>query len=88
MATGLPGRAFAARSAPPPARHSRWAKTPTTFGPAGRIVATLLLLVPLAVMIVGGIADPFVWGGAGAYLVIIVPWGLRDIWKAGIVPVH
>jgi hypothetical protein len=64
-------------------RTTRWAKTDTTFGPVGRLVATLALLVPLAVMLVGGLADPFVWGGAAVWGAVIMPWGLRDVWKAG-----
>ena len=68
---------------PPTVRRTRWRKTPTTFGPAGRVSLTLALLVPLAFMIVGGLADPFVWGGAGFWLVVVMPLSLRDIWKAG-----
>jgi hypothetical protein len=64
-------------------RTTRWAKTDTTFGPIGRVLATLALLVPLAVMVVGGLADPFVWGGAAVWGAVIMPWGLRDVWKAG-----
>jgi hypothetical protein len=64
-------------------RTTRWAKTDTTFGPVGRLVATFGLLVPFAVMIVGGLTDPFVWGGAAVWGAVIMPWGLRDVWKAG-----
>jgi hypothetical protein len=64
-------------------RTTRWAKTDTTFGPLGRVTATLALLVPLVVMLVGGMADPFAWGGAAVWGVVIMPWGLRDVWKAG-----
>src|SRR3954468_24844233 len=64
-------------------RSTRWAKTDTTFGPLGRLLATLGLLVPLVVMVVGGLADPFVWGGAAVWGAVIMPWGLRDVWKAG-----
>ena len=68
---------------PPVARRTRWGKTPTTFGPVGRVLLTLALLVPLPPMIIGGLADPFVWGGAGFWLVVVMPLALRDIWKAG-----
>ena len=71
---------------PPLVRRTRWRKTPTTFGPAGRVSLTLALLVPLPLMIVGGLADPFVWGGAGLWGFVIMPWALRDIWKAGQLP--
>ena len=64
-------------------RTTRWSKTDTTFGPVGRMLATVALLVPLAVMVVGGLADPFVWGGAAVWGAVIMPWGLRDVWKAG-----
>jgi hypothetical protein len=74
-------------AAPPRAervmRTTRWGKTDTTFGPLGRVIATVALLVPLAVMAVGGLADPFVWGGAAVWGAVIMPWGLRDVWKAG-----
>ncbi|HET6816387.1 MAG TPA: hypothetical protein VFH66_04090 [Mycobacteriales bacterium] len=64
-------------------RTTRWAKTDTTFGPVGRVVSTVGLVVPFGVMIVGGITDPFVWGGAAVWGLVIMPWGLRDVWKAG-----
>jgi hypothetical protein len=67
-------------------RTTRWQKTPTTFGPVGRLVATVALLIPLAVMVVGGFAVMFSWGGAAVYAAVIVPWGLRDIWREGRLP--
>lgn len=73
---------------PPPVRRTRWLKTPTTFGPTGRLSLTLALLVPLALMIVGGLADPFVWGGAGFWVIVVMPLALRDIWKAGQLPLR
>jgi hypothetical protein len=77
------GPTVAAARPQPVMRSTRWAKTDTTFGPVGRVVATLALLVPLVVMAVGGLADPFVWGGAAVWGLVIMPWGLRDVWKAG-----
>ena len=71
---------------PPVVRRTRWRKTPTTFGPVGRLLLTLALLVPLPPMVIGGLADPFVWGGAGFWLVVVMPLALRDIWKAGQLP--
>jgi hypothetical protein len=73
---------------PPRVRRTRWGKTPTTFGPLGRVLLTLALLVPLPLMIIGGLADPFVWGGAGFWLVVVMPLSLRDIWKAGLLQVR
>ena len=72
---------------PPTVRRTRWRKTPTTFGPTGRTLSTLGLFIPLPLMIVGGLADPFVWGGAGFWAIVVMPWALRDIWKAGQLPV-
>lgn len=66
---------------------TRWRKTPTTFGPAGRVLCTIALVVPLPIMIVGvavGIIPCII--GAGIWLFIIMPWALRDIWKAGQLP--
>lgn len=66
---------------------SRWRKTATTFGPLGRIIATVALVVPFVLFVVisiytGGLilAAPVIWG------FVIMPWGLRDTWKAGQVP--
>jgi hypothetical protein len=71
---------------PVPMRTTRWGKTPTTFGPVGRILATIGLLIPLAVMTGGGFALIFSWGGSLVYAVVILPWGMRDVWQAGRVP--
>jgi hypothetical protein len=66
---------------------SRWRKTPTTFGPLGRVVWTVALVLPLAPMIVGTVVGiiPCVIG-LGIWLFIIMPWALRDIWRAGQLP--
>ena len=75
--------------APAPAVvRTRWRKTPTTFGPVGRLSATFALVIPLAFMVVGGLADPFVWGGAGFWILVVMPLALRDVWKAGQLPVR
>lgn len=88
--TTVPPIGRAAFAPPPtvatPLRTTRWGKTPTTFGPAGRVSGTIALLIPLVLMIVGGLADPFVWGGAGVWLGVVMPWALRDLWKAGRIP--
>ena len=69
---------------PPPgnrrATTSRFAKTEASFGLTGRIVCTILLLLPLAWFIylatqLIGIGGIVVYGG------IICPWALRDLWK-------
>jgi hypothetical protein len=66
-------------------RSTRWAKTTTTFGPVGRVLSTVALLIPLALMVIGGLADPFVWGGIAVWGGVVMPWALRDVWKAGLV---
>jgi hypothetical protein len=63
---------------------TRWRKTPTTFGPIGRVCWTVALLLPLPPMIVGtavGIIPCVI--GLGIWIFIIMPWALRDLWKAG-----
>jgi len=72
---------------PPTMRSTRWGKTATTFGPVGRVLSTIALVAVLAVLVVGGLVDPFALGGAGVWLFVIMPWALRDIWRAGRTPV-
>jgi hypothetical protein len=62
--------------------YSRWKKTDGTFGPTGRIIATVLLIVPLPVLALG-VATGIGIIGAGLYVIIVMPWALRDIWKRG-----
>lgn len=62
--------------------YSRWKKTDGTFGPAGRVIATVLLLVPLPVFVLA-IATGIGIIGAGLYIIVVMPWALRDIWKRG-----
>ncbi len=80
---GSPGFGSTAPQAPPGNRRattSRFAKTEASFGLTGRIVFTILLLLPLAWFIylatqLIGIGGIVVYGG------IICPWALRDLWK-------
>jgi hypothetical protein len=62
--------------------YSRWKKTDGTFGPTGRIIATVLLLVPLPVFALG-VATGIGIIGAGLWVIVVMPWALRDIWKRG-----
>jgi hypothetical protein len=60
-------------------KHSRWAKSPTTFGPVGRIVATVLVCLPVWWFL-------FYTGGFGMvglllWVLVVLPWALRDIWR-------
>jgi hypothetical protein len=83
-----PARAAAAHAAPPPMTTTRWRKTSTTFGPAGRILATLALVVPFLVFVVIGIlTGGFTLAGAVIWGAVVMPWGLRDTWRAGQLPV-
>lgn len=71
-----------AYSPPPPAppahpSSSRWKSGPTTFGPLGRIVATLMLLVPVWFFW----ANPVGWICLAIWLIFVMPLALRDIWK-------
>jgi hypothetical protein len=65
---------------PPLVRYSRWEKSAGTFGPFGRLFATFLLLIPLPVLAVT-LAIGIGIIGLGIYVVVIMPWALRDIWK-------
>jgi hypothetical protein len=62
--------------------YSRWKKTDGTFGPAGRIIATVLTFLPLPLLAVGAISGIGIIG-VGLYAVIMMPWILRDVWKRG-----
>lgn len=62
--------------------YSRWKKTDGTFGPAGRVIATVLLIVPLPVFALG-VASGIGIVGAGLWVIVVMPWALRDIWKRG-----
>lgn len=85
--TLTPVRAVPTKTAAPATIKTRWRKTPTTFGPMGRILATIALVVPEILFVVIGIltggftlAGAVIWGG------IIMPWGLKDTWRAGTMP--
>ena len=86
-AESRPVRLAPATAATLPGRATRWQKTPTTYGPVGRILATLALLVPLSFMVVGGMVFTAAWAGALIWLVVVMPRALRDIWRAGRLPI-
>jgi len=78
----------AAPALPPPVVRTRWRKTQTTFGPTGRIIATLALVIPFIVLVIAGIlTGGLELGGAALWGFVIMPWGLRDVWRAGQLPV-
>jgi hypothetical protein len=82
-----PTRPVPTQALPVVLEKTRWRKTPTTFGPVGRVLATFGFVVPFLFLVViavlsGGIA----LGGAGVWGFVIMPWGLRDVWRAGQIP--
>lgn len=68
------------RPATPPFRavpvHSRWRSSSVTFGPAGRVVATVLVLLPFVLAIF--VNALFIV--AAAIWLFTVPTALRSIW--------
>jgi hypothetical protein len=69
---------------PPTVRRSRWRKTQTTFGPVGRVLWTFALIVPVPLFIVAGVVgDFFAFGVAVIWAFVIMPMGLRAVWRAG-----
>jgi hypothetical protein len=69
---------------PPTVRRSRWRKTQTTFGPVGRVLWTFALIVPVPLFIVAGVVgDLFAFGVAVIWAFVIMPMGLRAVWRAG-----
>jgi hypothetical protein len=79
-----PVRAAPIATLPPTVVTTRWRKTATTFGPVGRVLATIALVVPcLFLIVVGVLSGGLELGGAVVWGVIVMPWGLRDTWRAG-----
>jgi hypothetical protein len=82
-----PARTAQAQATAPAAVKTRWRKTGTTFGPLGRVLATVALVVPFLVFVALGIlTGGFTIAGAVIWGFVIMPWGLRDTWKAGQLP--
>jgi hypothetical protein len=78
---------LAAAAGPRPMMRTRWKKTPTTFGPVGRVLCTVALFVPLPLLIIGTVVSGGLEiVGLGVWVFVIMPWALRDIWKAGQLP--
>ena len=81
------GRPTPVASLTAPIQKTRWGKTPTTFGPVGRILATTGFVVPFILFVILGIATGgFLIDGAALWGIFIMPLGLRDVWKAGQIP--
>jgi len=62
---------------------SRWVRSFETFGPAGRVVATVVTLAPV---VYGIFANPFFLIASALWL-FLVPAILRDIWRPAVVAV-
>ncbi len=78
---------LAASAGPRPMVSTRWKKTPTTFGPLGRVLCTIALFIPLPLLVIGTIVSGGLEiVGLGIWVFVIMPWALRDIWKAGSLP--
>ena len=56
----------------------RWRSGEITFGPVGRIVATVLVTMPLLWFLKNAL--PFGFVGLVIYGAVLWPWALRDIW--------
>ena len=59
-------------------RYSRWRKSSTTMGPVGRILATVLFFLPIAIFFFGGFYGIV---GIAIWVIWILPRALRSIWK-------
>jgi hypothetical protein len=82
-----PARAVPVATLPPNVIRTRWRKTKTTFGPLGRLLATIALVLPFAFFVVIGVlTGGLTIFGAVIWGFVIMPWGLRDVWRAGQVP--
>jgi hypothetical protein len=56
--------------------HSRWRSSAITFGPVGRVVATVVMLLPLVLAIFVNAVFIF----AAAIWLFMLPMALRNIW--------
>ncbi|HEX7353326.1 MAG TPA: hypothetical protein VF288_00650 [Mycobacteriales bacterium] len=60
----------------------RAGRSQTTFGPVGRALWTIgILLVPVPFLVLSeGLAG---WGLAALWWGVVTPWSLRDLWRSG-----
>ena len=72
-----------AQQAPPgnPPRRGRYAKSEVSFGLTGRVVLTVLLLLPLAWFVYLATHYFIGIGGIVVYGGVVIPWALRDLWR-------
>jgi hypothetical protein len=57
---------------------SRWRRSEVTFGPVGRLVATVVVMVPIVFAIFYSV---FFIIAAAIWALTLMPWALRDIWR-------
>lgn len=80
----VPGKAAPSRAVPSPdglrfvATYSRWRKTDSTFGPMGRSVWTVLVVLVMAMAVFS--QNPF---AIGPLCLIGAPLVLRSVWAKG-----
>ena len=55
----------------------------TTFGPVGRVVMTVLLLLPIKLLLSAGV---FGLVGLVLWLFVFLPMALRDVWRPAALP--
>lgn len=60
---------------PLPSRYSRWTKSDISFGPWGRLLLSVLLLIPVAL----GLMFSFVL--AALWLFVVYPVAMSSVWK-------
>jgi hypothetical protein len=82
-----PGRFVPIQAPPTRFTTSRWKKSASTFGPIGRVVATVLLLMPVPVLILT-LAIGIGIAGMVAYCGVLLPMALREVWKQVRFPVN
>jgi hypothetical protein len=64
----------------PTGRHTD--RSALTFGPVGRTLWTICILVPPAPILY--LSDWFAgWGFAALWWGVITPWAMRDLWRSG-----
>jgi hypothetical protein len=63
---------------PPRTQWSRWRAGAMTFGPVGRVVASLALLIPFYFFFYAGVLGIV---GMAMWIFIVMPAALRSIWK-------
>ena len=69
-----------------PGTYSRWGRSSYTFGPVGRVLVTLVLLLPVLWMLLNSALTLLTVGIP--YTFVLLPWALRDVWARARVSVR